>query len=779
MFALGVLALVLTSSSLIHGRLLGHDEITVFFARYTFVADQIRSGQLPAWNPYVVSGLPQMADPVGLFYPFTIPSLLVLPVRDAINTVIVAHLLLAGASMYLYLRSLGGTRPARFVGAAVYLLSGFTSTRIFAGDIQRLEVYAWIPLLFFFFEEIAEGRGQAGAAVLGATVMACQFLAGDPQTFVYSCSALAVYAAVRLLYARRRGLAPVALTRRGGLLLLIFCFAALFSAIQVLPTLELLRLSNRTSAGSEFAFLGSMPPIGLVSLVAPRFFGDEIHGSWGELFAPEFYVHASTLYVGSFTLALILAAWLARKDRWPVRFFAWLGVAVLWVALGRFGYIYRLLRYLPLVGEFRDIENVNILLPMSGAVLAAFGLERFLEGDETPAFWMNVSRLIVVTAGAAVLGVETTFLRNRAALDRYMSAPILQMTGWNLVLMVVALLVSLGFLRWRARVRNPPAALTAGVIAFIVADLLYFGYPLAGTGTDIAKLVRDSRVARYLAQDHTLYRVYGFGDLSPVFGVQDVGGEAALLLGRVSQYTNFAQGFEVDRLNRPAGPHGVLLSGGLDSNLVALLNVKYFVKRSPTGTTVLRNPHVFPRVLDSYRYETIRDPEAILRTLDAPDYDPHRFIVLEQEPRPPAGVSSRGARAGTDAELSVDVYEPNRIAIRAHFYRPGFLLLNDVFYPAWHASLDGRPARVYRANYLFRAVAVPPGRHDVAFIYRDRELERGMLITGAAALAAIAAWMLDRRLLRGAGRFNGPARRRAPRPTGSATAATRSSRRID
>jgi hypothetical protein len=48
----------------------------------------------------------------------------------------------------------------------------------------------------------------------------------------------------------------------------------------------------------------------------------------------------------------------------------------------------------------------------------------------------------------------------------------------------------------------------------------------------------------------------------------------------------------------------------------------------------------------------------------------------------------------------------------------GFLVLNDLWHPWWFAQIDGRPAEMLRANVLFRAVAVPPARHTVRFIFR-------------------------------------------------------------
>ena len=48
----------------------------------------------------------------------------------------------------------------------------------------------------------------------------------------------------------------------------------------------------------------------------------------------------------------------------------------------------------------------------------------------------------------------------------------------------------------------------------------------------------------------------------------------------------------------------------------------------------------------------------------------------------------------------------------------GYVVLNDPYHPWWSAAVDGAEAPVLRANVLFRAVAVPPGRHTVRFEFR-------------------------------------------------------------
>ena len=62
----------------------------------------------------------------------------------------------------------------------------------------------------------------------------------------------------------------------------------------------------------------------------------------------------------------------------------------------------------------------------------------------------------------------------------------------------------------------------------------------------------------------------------------------------------------------------------------------------------------------------------------------------------------------------------------------GFLRVGSRWDPGWSATVDGRPARVLRADGVFRGVAVPPGRHTVAFSYRNPEEMRGRVVAVVA-----------------------------------------------
>jgi arylsulfatase A-like enzyme len=76
------------------------------------------------------------------------------------------------------------------------------------------------------------------------------------------------------------------------------------------------------------------------------------------------------------------------------------------------------------------------------------------------------------------------------------------------------------------------------------------------------------------------------------------------------------------------------------------------------------------------------------------------------------------------------------VVIEAEAPEPGLLVLTDTCYPGWRASVDGAPAPILGANYLFRGVELTPGKHVIEFRFHSPAYRVGAAIS-AAFLAAV------------------------------------------
>jgi uncharacterized membrane protein YfhO len=72
------------------------------------------------------------------------------------------------------------------------------------------------------------------------------------------------------------------------------------------------------------------------------------------------------------------------------------------------------------------------------------------------------------------------------------------------------------------------------------------------------------------------------------------------------------------------------------------------------------------------------------------------------------------------------------------------LVLSEVDYPGWRATVDGGPAQLLRADYVLRALCVPAGEHRVELVYDPPLLKIGLGVTGLALLTIVASaiWII-------------------------------------
>jgi hypothetical protein len=132
------------------------------------------------------------------------------------------------------------------------------------------------------------------------------------------------------------------------------------------------------------------------------------------------------------------------------------------------------------------------------------------------------------------------------------------------------------------------------------------------------------------------------------------------------------------------------------------------VKRT-ADAFIYENPEARPRATFASRAEAA-DFCALIRTGQWPAADAATVLLEEPMPDRPSG--------GTEqSPPSVRILSASNtsVAIEAVSDTGGYVVLNDVWHPWWHARRGGEPVPVLRANAIFRAVAVPPGRHVVHF----------------------------------------------------------------
>jgi hypothetical protein len=292
--ALAAAVLALTASVWAHaGRaFFNHGDLYAYhWPLRHLTAAALIAGRLPFWNPYVLLGLPHAANPqTVLFYPCSILGFL-LPAVTALVWDQILHLLWAGLGAFLLARSARLPRAAAAALAAAYALSPFLIYRVTAGIPTLVAALSWAPWAWLAW--------LSGSASLLAGVFALQFFSGHPQFLVINAAAMGLWSAARpsrlKLWAR---LAAGA------------CGALALAAAQWLPTLELLRGSNRADWPAQFRAAYSLRLQDLLLWLSPGAFGTPLNGGWDD--AISVFYESGGVWLGVIALSLAFVG-LARS----------------------------------------------------------------------------------------------------------------------------------------------------------------------------------------------------------------------------------------------------------------------------------------------------------------------------------------------------------------------------------------------------------------------------------------------------------------------------------
>jgi hypothetical protein len=705
-----------------------------FLPQVQFLARSLAEGQSPFWAPFVFSGHPQVADPQAMIFspPFLVVALLSpAPSQWAVDATVLAMVFLGGVALMLWFRDQGWHWAGALIAALAFSYGASMAWRIqHFGQVLSL---AYLPIALLCLDRALARRsilyGIAAGLVAGCIVL------GRDQVALLAVYLLAGFVLWRLLTAVqpdtaiRASLPPLAAAGIAA-----FAVAAVPVTLSALLTAD----SNRVAIDYIGAGRGSLHPALLVTAVVPELFGPS--GRMEDYWGPASFAWNSgtflaqnmgQLYFGAIPLLLLTLAAL-RGQLWEreVRFFTAAGIVALLYALGWYTPVFRALYQLvPGVGLFRRPADATFLIGALAAILAGYGAHRLFRDPLTPWEPRSVAIASVLVAAAIASAIAMgLWLDRMERLPLPLAAAAVSFAGAALALSVA-----------RTRMALKPL-LAAGIIAaFTTADLAYNNGPNGATalppatydvlepGTRDATIaiLKEKVVRNEVRRDRVELAGLGFHwpNASLTHRLENTLGYNPLRLGLYSAATGAGDhvGLPDQRTFSPLFP-------SYRSPLANLLGLRFIVTGVPIETMdrslKADDLPLIARIGGAYIYENPQAMDRVLFATEARSADFARMLadgvwpevdlrttVLLAAPPPAAGPLRPG-------RVRIVSYRNTEVVAEADSPDGGWLVLNDIWHPWWRADVDGRRAELLRANVLFRAVAVPSGRHTVRFTFR-------------------------------------------------------------
>lgn len=162
-----------------------------------------------------------------------------------------------------------------------------------------------------------------------------------------------------------------------------------------------------------------------------------------------------------------------------------------------------------------------------------------------------------------------------------------------------------------------------------------------------------------------------------------------------------------------------------------MLNAKYVIFRPDV---YVENPRANGAGWFVDRLTFAPDADAEMKALGT--LDTKREAVADERFR--AALDGSALDSGS---VRLTFYEPNEQVYSVTSRKGGVVVLSEIYYPGWTATVDGKPAETGRVNYVLRAVRIPAGHHTLRMTFRPASVARTEA-AGYAALALILAGLL-------------------------------------
>ena len=167
------------------------------------------------------------------------------------------------------------------------------------------------------------------------------------------------------------------------------------------------------------------------------------------------------------------------------------------------------------------------------------------------------------------------------------------------------------------------------------------------------------------------------------------------------------------------------------------------VAREFPGVRIYELPAVLPRAYfvgaAGARAIAPADPVAALAVMQREALDYRHIVLLETEslPWPTAGATPVPGEA-RQGMVAIEQYRHDRLRMRVVASEPGYLVLSNLWYPGWRATVDDTATDILPANYALQAVPVAAGEHRVVLRYLPWSFYGPLLLTlGSLVLSAL------------------------------------------
>ncbi|MAB57484.1 MAG: hypothetical protein CL524_08035 [Aequorivita sp.] len=196
--------------------------------------------------------------------------------------------------------------------------------------------------------------------------------------------------------------------------------------------------------------------------------------------------------------------------------------------------------------------------------------------------------------------------------------------------------------------------------------------------------------------------------------------------GRASYFHNALGGYHAAKPGRMQDLFEYYISQG-NIGILNMLNVRYIITQTKNGGPVAqRNPYANGDAWFVENVQPAKNADEEIQLLDS--LDTKKTAVVNKEFL--SKIPSQKMERDSTATIELFSHQPNKLVYEASTKSPQLAIFSEIYYPkGWNAYINGKPAEYFRANYVLRAMVIPPGNNKIEFKFEPKVIQTGSTIS--------------------------------------------------
>jgi hypothetical protein len=160
-----------------------------------------------------------------------------------------------------------------------------------------------------------------------------------------------------------------------------------------------------------------------------------------------------------------------------------------------------------------------------------------------------------------------------------------------------------------------------------------------------------------------------------------------------------------------------------------MLNVKYVIVPTGQGDVPITNPFANGNAWFVEKVKFVSSADQEMKVLDSLDTKREAVFNQIEIMKYSSNVPIYPKKIDSISAVNLEVYKPNYLKYISNSTDGGLAIFSENYYEnGWKAYVDGNETRIFRANYVLRAIQLPAGKHTIEFKFEPEVVKTGSTI---------------------------------------------------